>query len=332
MTGKRRGAGEVPTFDLADKATPSLGFSAHTIKQNTHFLNARSVVRSHSGPPSPIKPQAKLSRTRETALNSGIITQFHQDSGMKVGKTRGIRASSFQIFNSNFITEHNIAGGLMAKRFTDTGIWDKGWFRKLSPKMKEAWRFLCDKCDHAGVWDVDMDTMSHFINEAVTIDDLKSFLGDRLKFVRADKIFIDGFIEFQYNCSVENLNLSNKVHFSVRKILEKHGVCKPLTSPLQGAKDKDKDKDKDKVKERALEKIYALYPKKEGKTRAFKTLRSLPLEDFALLEQAVRNYAAKVAAEKTEPKFVKQFSTFANEWRDWVDYAPVAKASGAWNV
>jgi len=65
-----------------------------------------------------------------------------------------------------------------------------------------------------------------------------------------DKWFIPDFIDFQYGI----LNFENRAHNSVILILGKYGLIdesnkiKPLTSPLQGAKDKDKDKDTDKDK------------------------------------------------------------------------------------
>jgi hypothetical protein len=138
----------------------------------------------------------------------------------------------------------------MAKRLTDTTIWDRNWFRVLTPKMKEAYRYLFERCDHAGIWDVDMATMSHFINEPVTELELKECLGDKIQYLKPDKILVLGFIDAQYKCSIEDLNPANKVHQSVINLLKKHGVCKPLASPLQGSKDKDKYKDKDKDKEK----------------------------------------------------------------------------------
>ena len=68
--------------------------------------------------------------------------------------------------------------------------------------------------------------------------------------------------------------------------------------------------------------LYEMYPRKEGKARGFKTLANLTSEEILLLKVAVGNYNAKCAREKTELKFIKLFSTFANEWRDWVDYKP----------
>jgi len=145
----------------------------------------------------------------------------------------------------------------VAKRLTDTSIWDKAWFRKLTPRMKEAWRYLCDRCDHAGVWDIDYDAITFNVGEPVSWADIEKSFGSRVKIIAHDKLLITGFIEFQYKTKIENLNPDNRVHFSVIQRLSSLGVCKPLTSPMQGCKDKDKDKDtvkeKEKEKDRDLE-------------------------------------------------------------------------------
>ena len=53
------------------------------------------------------------------------------------------------------------------------------------------------------------------------------------------------FIKYQYKCEIEELNIKNKAHLSVVKLLNEYKKFKPLTSPLLGVKDKDKDKYKD---------------------------------------------------------------------------------------
>jgi len=128
----------------------------------------------------------------------------------------------------------------MSKRFTDTSKWAKSNFRTLPPKLKLAWMYLCDNCDHAGIWDVDMDLMSFQIGEKITLKELIESFSESIT-PHGDRLIIDAFIDFQYG----TLNPDNRVHKSVIDRVEKI-KNKPLTSPLQGAKDKDKDKDKDK--------------------------------------------------------------------------------------
>lgn len=134
-----------------------------------------------------------------------------------------------------------IGGYSVAKRFTDTGKWDRAWFRKLPAKMKCAWIFLCDRCDHAGVWEIDEDAAEFFIGEPVSTGDMSQYFGEKIEIV-GTKIVIKTFTDFQYG----TLNSENRVHKSVIERLEKVAPSKGLTRPFQGRKDTDKDKEKEK--------------------------------------------------------------------------------------
>lgn len=141
-------------------------------------------------------------------------------------------------------------GGPLAKRMTDTGKWAKAWFRALTPIEKCVWIFLCDLCDHAGIWDIDEDALSFYIGDKFTVDQILKTFGERVE-IFGDKMVLKGFLEFQYGA----LNQSNRVHKSAAERLEKltkrnvlytkEGPSKPLPSPMLGAQDKDKDRDKD---------------------------------------------------------------------------------------
>lgn len=133
----------------------------------------------------------------------------------------------------------------MAKRFTETDKWKTGFMKSLPAAYRLLWLYINDDCDHAGVWHVDLQIASLRIGEDVTEDGAAKHFGINIKiFDGGEKWFIPSFIDFQYG----QLNEKNRVHESVLKIINKYNLLenKPLTSPLQGAKDKDKDKDMDK--------------------------------------------------------------------------------------
>lgn len=146
-------------------------------------------------------------------------------------------------------------GDVLAKRFTDTAKWDKAWFRKLSPPEKCVWMFLCDRCDHAGFWDIDMDALHFFVGTTWRIEDLTSTFGDKITLVGKDKIFIPDFVEFQYG----NLNPKNRVHNSIiqkaEKLLKKKGRSSPLKAPSNGAMEMDMEMDMEMEKEKDPAKI-----------------------------------------------------------------------------
>lgn len=133
----------------------------------------------------------------------------------------------------------------MAKRLSDTDKWKKPFIRSLETPYKLLWFYILDDCDHAGIWHVDMEVACLRIGENLTINEAIMQFSDKISVIdNGTKWFIRDFIEFQYG----ELNHKNRVHESVLRILSKYNLLqeiKPLTSPLQGVKDKDKDKDKD---------------------------------------------------------------------------------------
>lgn len=46
------------------------------------------------------------------------------------------------------------------KRFTDTNKWDDPWFRALPGVHKLVFLYIIDRCNNAGFWEIDMDSMA----------------------------------------------------------------------------------------------------------------------------------------------------------------------------
>lgn len=219
-------------------------------------------------------------------------------------------------------------GGSMAKRFTDTGKWGKASFSELSSKMKLVWIYLCDKCNHAGIWDINLRLLSFEVGHTTNLKDILDTFGDKVRLINSSKLFIPSFVDFQYG----ELNPDNRAHRSVIHILEKEGASKGLISPSEGCKDKDKDKDmvKELVKEGEsegkqfvpdLEALYAKYPRKEGKAKGMAKLRVLlktqkQYDDYARAQDV---YIQHCISHKIEPQFIKTFATFANSYTDCLD-------------
>ena len=140
----------------------------------------------------------------------------------------------------------------MAKRFTDTEKWKKPFIRGLQGAYKLLWLYICDDCDHAGIWQVDMEVAAIRIGEKIDIKEaIKSFDEKIVIIDKGNKWFIPSFLEFQYP---SGLNSDNRAHNSVIILLEKYNLRisknKPLISPSEGSMDMDmvKDMDKDMVK------------------------------------------------------------------------------------
>jgi len=141
----------------------------------------------------------------------------------------------------------------VAKRFTETGKWKKKWIRELSPEMKLFWFYLLDNCDHAGIWEVDIELAAFQIGIELDESIILNTFNRKIVTFKPGKWFVPKFIVYQYG----ELNKSNRAHLSVIKILTKYGLNKGLNEveqgaykSLEGAKDKDKDKELDKVKDK----------------------------------------------------------------------------------
>jgi hypothetical protein len=136
----------------------------------------------------------------------------------------------------------------MAKRMTDTDKWKKRFLRELKPQHKLLWFYILDDCNHAGIWDVDIEVASIRVGEELIYDMLpQAFLDKIVIFDNGDKWFIPDFIEFQYG----ELNPNSNVHKSVIALLEKYnlqGYVKGSQGVETTLQDKDKDKDIVKVK------------------------------------------------------------------------------------
>lgn len=146
----------------------------------------------------------------------------------------------------------------MAKRFIDTGIFRKPSIRAMDAPYKALFIYLLCECDHAGVWDVEVDVAATRLGVKLVAEKALAGMGGAVIAIDGGrKWWIPEFVSFQYG----TLNPANKVHASVIAILSKYGVdpfdaekegaYKGLGSPLEGAKDKDKDKDTQEGKERA---------------------------------------------------------------------------------
>ena len=129
----------------------------------------------------------------------------------------------------------------MAKRFTDNEKWKDAWFMDLPSKYKLFWLYILDECNHAGIWKVNFKVASFYIGEHLEYSEVERILKSRIKILNSEYWYIEKFIKYQYKCDENSLNPSNKAHLSVIKLLNEYEIIKPLTSPLEGVKDKDKD-------------------------------------------------------------------------------------------
>lgn len=148
----------------------------------------------------------------------------------------------------------------MAKRYRATDCWKKPFIKNLPAEYKLLWFYILDDCDHAGIWQVDIDGAQLRIGEKITAEKAVLFFKDKVKVIDAgEKWFIQDFIDFQYGELKEN----NKVHQSVIQLLKKNKIeFEGLPRGYQDPKEKDTDKEKEKVKDKEKEKpsVVEIFP------------------------------------------------------------------------
>lgn len=147
----------------------------------------------------------------------------------------------------------------MAKRFIDTKIWDKAWYRKLPPESKLLWVYILTKCDHAGILDGDWEAASFFIGSKMNHAKVPQVIKDKMIPIDNDQYFIPSFVEYQYG----SLRINSKPHLSVIKRLEEKGLNDYLQRVMVTLKDKDKDKAIDKRKDKFIEKVNTVIKEKK---------------------------------------------------------------------
>jgi len=147
----------------------------------------------------------------------------------------------------------------MAKRFIDTKLWDKSWYRKLSPNDKLLWIYILTKCDHAGIMDGDWEAAGFFIGCKISFSDFPDPIKNKMVHINDDQYFIPSFIDYQYGVLREN----SKPHLSVIKRLKEKGLTNYLNGVLSTVKDKEKEKDIEKRKEIFKEKAIKVINEKK---------------------------------------------------------------------
>ena len=124
----------------------------------------------------------------------------------------------------------------MAKRFTDTDIWDQDWFVALPNKYKLLWNYMKDKCDDCGVWRPNKEILQRIISEPLNLNEFLVFTNteekERILVLKNGRWFLKDYFFFQYG---DKFNPHSPVHRGVLKRLVSHGIhLKELSKVFTG--------------------------------------------------------------------------------------------------
>lgn len=133
----------------------------------------------------------------------------------------------------------------MAKRFFASEIWEEDWFLDMPNEYKQYWFYMLAKCDHAGIFRVNLRTFRGLIEVNLSSNRALELINtgkQRIRVIKEDVWLIEDFFVYQYG---PKFSIKNRVHLSVAAIYEKHGIdltsIRGLIVPKHGVKDKDKD-------------------------------------------------------------------------------------------
>jgi hypothetical protein len=224
----------------------------------------------------------------------------------------------------------------MSKRFTDSKKWRNAWFRALPLKAKLAWIFLCDECESHGVIKLDYELASFQLGFDITPTLIRQWFGDKIFFFDIDKILIVQFFEFQYGESKDTWSAKAQARKKLEALgftIENNKVVIPFDQTTPTVVDSgvtplsivigivNNNKKEDKNFEKEIEQAYSQhYPRKIGKQKGVEKLvgQIRSQHDVDQLVVAITRYKESIDP-GTKPKFIKHFSTFANEWTDWLE-------------
>jgi hypothetical protein len=193
----------------------------------------------------------------------------------------------------------------MAKRFTDTEIWNKEWYLALSLKHKMLVKFLFDNCDCAGIYEPNFILLSFYIGEKITAEDFNEL--KQVKKLNNGNYLIEDFLNFQYGVkSYDALNPKFSVHKGILKSLEKNQLLsKSYKTLMQGLQDMDKDmdKDKDNTSNKQVDtssKLYGEYLNVYLEEKQYQSLLALCLSE-KLLNELINSFSSNIEVGKERP-------------------------------
>jgi hypothetical protein len=132
------------------------------------------------------------------------------------------------------------------KRFIDTDIWKKKWFRKLDPTYKALWMYLFTNCDNAGVWDVDEEVTEFMVGDEVDFKQAIKVFNGNIKIVdNGSKWWLVDFIAFQCGELKENV----RPHVFIINLLKKHRLYEEYLKGINTPKEKEQEQEQEKEQE-----------------------------------------------------------------------------------
>lgn len=223
----------------------------------------------------------------------------------------------------------------MTIRFTLAEKWQDKWFRKLNPAEKLLFLYMCDNCNIAGIWIVDLEQAAFSIGIAIQeAEGAYKGLTNGYEELLEDVIWVKNFLKHQRNLPLSPRNAAHATIINhllrykdcsnnILQLLstdEIKGLTRGLQDPISISISKGIGKSLSKSQSISFEKFWNLYPKKTGKGKAKDSwLKLNPDTDFLVkILFAVEQQKKSEQWQKDGGQFIPLPTTWLNQSR-WDD-------------
>lgn len=172
----------------------------------------------------------------------------------------------------------------MAKRFSETKIWEDTWYQELPLTWKLVWKYLCDKCNEAGIWKVNLKLADFQLNLKIKWNEIDKYINNgKLRIHKEQDVWIIvDFIEFQYGNKI--FESPHPFHQKIKKMIEKHPFDRVSNTLHNTFKEEIREEVKEEVKEtikktNTVSEIFAYFCEKTGRKLVLSNDRKKILQD-----------------------------------------------------
>jgi hypothetical protein len=203
----------------------------------------------------------------------------------------------------------------MGNRMINTKFWFDGYIIKLNSLEKLTYLYLLTNhlSSICGIYEIPLCQISHDLNisESNLEQILTKFEADGKMIYRNGWIAIKNFIKHQ-NLKSPYVQVGiERAMLEVPDEMADWIDLKKLMMPKSIGKE-------EKRVESWFEELIQLYPNKDGKKLAIRSFKKTVTneDDYKLCKKALSNY---LSSERVANGFIKNASTWFNNWHDWID-------------
>lgn len=213
----------------------------------------------------------------------------------------------------------------MAKIMTDNSIWDKRWFRQLSPTFKLFLKYLWERSSHAGIIDNDAERFAFELGTDIDVEQaLELFNGNVVLIDGGKKLYVvnkvsvnQGELKEGYNPHIGIIKELNR--FGLMKNLKasaslEQGSIEPYSNSNSISNSNSNSKNKTRAYSEQFEQWWNIYPRKVGKKAAYSSYRRCGVGNDVLIP-AVQT---QVESDEWKGGFIPNPATWLNQGR-WED-------------